>query len=70
MPGNHDYYTKGGPFLKHLTLVNENPKDEQKHSFFCLRDEGNNVQFLGVDTGKNEHSIKTHFDKFFTGCHL
>jgi predicted MPP superfamily phosphohydrolase len=70
VPGNHDYYTFGGPFQKHLTMNNLDQKMIQKYSFFCLRNRSHTVQFLGIDTGINEHSFITALNPFHEGAVL
>ncbi|MBZ4189421.1 metallophosphoesterase family protein [Niabella beijingensis] len=48
IPGNHEYYSYGYGYFELLDNLNQG----QKCSFFCLRTENNNWQFLGMDTGQ------------------
>lgn len=57
VPGNHEYFTGGVPFLKALDsgkLV-DGEGQRQAASYFCLRTADDGWQFLGLDTGYNGH---------------
>lgn len=52
IPGNHDYYSFGYGFYPFLKRINkEDSTWEQEASYFCLRTQDNQWQFLGMDTG-------------------
>jgi len=63
LPGNHDYYSGGKGFLTLLDEVNSSFDStvRQPASYFCLRTEDNKWQFLGMDTGYNDHDPRTDF---------
>jgi hypothetical protein len=50
IPGNHDYYSWGMPFLCFVKEINEEEWTKQRASYFCLRSEDGRWQFLGADT--------------------
>ena len=64
IPGNHDYYSWGLPFLCFISTINEVKlitdlnidEDEvrQRSSYFCLRSQDNRWQFIGLDTAYND----------------
>lgn len=56
MTGNHDYYDFGLGFYQGLKLVNSEASWEQKASYFCLRTEDDQWQFLAMDTGYDDHN--------------
>ncbi len=63
IPGNHDYYAKGKGFYPLLDSINDPKKHSdakaswrQEASYFCLRTEDDRWQFLGMDTGYNDHN--------------
>ena len=54
IPGNHEYYAGGSGFFDRVLPMNSEfgfPEYEQPASYFCLRTEDSNWQFLGMDTG-------------------
>lgn len=56
IPGNHEYYSGGTPFFKYALAMNAQngfPQYSQQASYFCLRTESSNWQFLSMDTGLN-----------------
>ena len=64
IPGNHDYYTKGGPFYAALTEVNTGaafpaspatPAPVQQASFFALNNSW--LQLQGMDTGYHDSDL-------------
>ncbi|GEM48531.1 metallophosphoesterase family protein [Deinococcus cellulosilyticus] len=63
IPGNHDYYARGEGFYPMLDSIN-NPQKysgadaswQQQASFFCLRTQDGLWQFLGMDTGYQDHN--------------
>lgn len=64
IPGNHDYYSKGLPFMNFIMAVNEVKlitdldidEDEvrQTASYFCLRSQDSRWQFVGLDSAYND----------------
>lgn len=48
LPGNHEYYSYGYGYFELLDTLNKG----QQCSFFCLRTQDGNWQFLGMDTGQ------------------
>lgn len=61
IPGNHEYYSNGGGYFQLLDALNSdwNNNDSSKHqqcSFFCLRSADGRWQFLGMDTGQDDHN--------------
>ena len=59
IPGNHEYYSYGNGFYYLIDNINNNipiSNARQAASYFCLRTADNSYQFLGVDTGYNDHS--------------
>jgi|688.fasta_scaffold228674_2 3',5'-cyclic AMP phosphodiesterase CpdA len=57
IPGNHDFYTNGGPFYDSLKSNNVSEGDIQKFGFFCLRNKSHTWQFIGLDTGYSGSSF-------------
>ncbi len=56
IPGNHEYYSGGGGFYKMIDQLNAGiPAARQKASYFCLRSADGLWQFLGMDTGFDDH---------------
>ena len=74
IPGNHDYYSWGLPFLCFISTINEVKlitdlnidEDEvrQRSSYFCLRSQDNRWQFIGLDSAHRDSNpanfIKTN----------
>lgn len=57
IPGNHDYYSGGSGFYQTIAKVNSGVAGAaQQASYFCLRTEDNNWQFLGMDTGYGDRN--------------
>lgn len=66
LPGNHDYYDYGLGFYQTLQQVNplgqpgrtwqETLTWQQAASYFCLRTADQTWQFLGMDTGQDDHN--------------
>lgn len=54
IPGNHDYYSWGLPFLCFVREANSEEFAKQQASYFCLRSEDNRWQFLGADTAYHD----------------
>jgi 3',5'-cyclic AMP phosphodiesterase CpdA len=54
IPGNHDYYSWGMPFLCFIKEINSEEFTKQKASYFCLRTEDGRWQFLGADTAYHD----------------
>jgi len=58
LPGNHEYYSLGYGYFQLLDQLNQNVPNidhsqlYQQCSFFCLRTEDQQWQFLGMDTGQ------------------
>lgn len=60
LPGNHEYYSGGAGYyqlLDELAAVQPSTSCQQPASYFCLRTSDNAWQFLGMDTGYNDHTI-------------
>ncbi|MEP7238453.1 MAG: metallophosphoesterase [Ferruginibacter sp.] len=55
IPGNHEYYSGGGPFFKQVLPMNS----KQVASYFCLQTANNSWQLLAMDTGYNSLHTKT-----------
>lgn len=55
LSGNHDMYCGGVGYYGLLPRMNDGPF-AQRASFFCLRSEDDNWQFLAMDTGLHDHS--------------
>jgi len=58
LPGNHEYYSGGIGYyqlLDALAAVQPGPNCQQPASYFCLRTADDSIQFLGMDTGYNDH---------------
>jgi len=65
LPGNHEYYSGGIGYyqlLDALSAVQPGPNCQQPASYFCLRTADDSLQFLGMDTGYNDHDA---LDPFF-----
>jgi Calcineurin-like phosphoesterase len=58
IPGNHDYYSGGAGFFMTIDQVNKSlpASCQQKASYFCLRTQDGNWQFLAMDTGLNDRN--------------
>lgn len=67
IPGNHDFYTNGGPFYNSLTNNNPDEADKQRFGFFCLRNKSNTWQYIGLNTGESDNSMYNFVDIFFEG---
>jgi predicted phosphodiesterase len=67
VPGNHDFYTNGGPFYDSLNNYNDDPKLKQKFGFFCLRNKSNTVQYIGLDTGYSDSGTFNEIDPKYQG---
>ena len=53
IPGNHDYYSGGSGFYRMIGKVNSGVAGcTQQASYFCLRTEDSQWQFLGMDTAR------------------
>jgi outer membrane protein assembly factor BamB len=58
LPGNHEYYSGGIGYyqlLDALAAVQPGSNCQQPASYFCLRTADDSIQFLGMDTGYNDH---------------
>jgi hypothetical protein len=64
IPGNHDYYSGGLGFYQTIDALNHGDQRQQA-SYFCLRSEDDRWQFLGVDTGLNDHVPGLAFEPFY-----
>lgn len=56
IPGNHEYYSGGWGYFQNVLQMNQNngfSNLSQQASFFSLRTQDGNWQFLGMDTGYN-----------------
>jgi len=71
IPGNHDYYSWGYEFFNLLDKVNKlnPPQLKQSASYFCLR-VNQNLQILGVDTGRTDNNPFNQVDPLITGPDL
>jgi 3',5'-cyclic AMP phosphodiesterase CpdA len=69
IPGNHDYYTFGGPFYASLPTNNDpkNPEWKQTASFFCIKNKSSTVQFIGVNTGLYDHQFVNVINPWWQG---
>jgi 3',5'-cyclic AMP phosphodiesterase CpdA len=57
IPGNHDYYSGGSGFYRMIGKVNSGVAGcTQQASYFCLRTEDSQWQFLGMDTGYGDRN--------------
>lgn len=59
IPGNHEYYSFGHGFYGLIDTINNGipiSNTRQAASYFCLRTDNDEYQFLGLDTGYNDHS--------------
>jgi len=59
IPGNHEYYSFGKGFYGLIDTINNGipiTNARQEASYFCLKTADSNYQFLGLDTGYNDHS--------------
>lgn len=57
IPGNHEYYSYGDGFYNLIDKMNHNLSNaQQEASYFCLKTDDGKWQFLGLDTGYNDHS--------------
>lgn len=57
IPGNHDYYSGGSGFYQMIAKVNSGVAGcTQQASYFCLRTQDDNWQFLGMDTGYGDRN--------------
>lgn len=59
IPGNHEYYSFGEGFYYLIDHINNGipiQNARQEASYFCLKTADNTYQFLGLDTGFNDHS--------------
>jgi 3',5'-cyclic AMP phosphodiesterase CpdA len=57
IPGNHDYYSGGSGFYRMIGKVNSGVAGcTQQASYFCLRTEDSQWQFLGMDTGYGDRT--------------
>jgi predicted phosphodiesterase len=68
IPGNHDYYSGGVGFYDSIDQLNTGDQRQQA-SYFCLRTE-DGWQFLGLDTGRNDHVPGVAFEPFYRAPHL
>jgi calcineurin-like phosphoesterase family protein len=56
VPGNHEYYSGGAAFYDMIGKINTGIAGaRQRASYFCLRTANDKWQFLGMDTGYNDH---------------
>lgn len=56
IPGNHEYYSGGAGFYEMIGKINTGIAGaRQRASYFCLRTKNGTWQFLGMDTGFNDH---------------
>lgn len=65
IPGNHEYYSFGEGFYYLIDHINSGipiQNARQDASYFCLRTADNTYQFLGLDTGYNDHSPWDTYD--------
>ncbi|MFO1494748.1 MAG: metallophosphoesterase [Lysobacterales bacterium] len=56
IPGNHEYYSKGYGYFQLIDQLNAELGTGQLCSFFCLRNQSQTFQFLGMDTGQGDHN--------------
>jgi len=72
LAGNHDYYARGTGFYRTLSRMNEglDSKFNQEASYFCLRNHDKSWQFLGLDTGVNDHKFIDAINPFWKGPNL
>lgn len=68
IPGNHDYYSGGAGFYESIDRLNSGDQRQQA-SYFCLLTE-DGWQFLGLDTGRNDHIPGLAFEPFYRAPHL
>lgn len=66
VPGNHDLYTFGGPFYESLKKNNS----DQEIGVFCVRNKSGSVQFLGLNTGKNDSFIGNQINPLYEGTSI
>ena len=56
IPGNHEYYSGGAGFYEMIGQLNSGIAGaRQQASYFCLRTQPDQWQFLAMDTGYNDH---------------
>lgn len=69
LAGNHDYYARGTGFYLSIDEVNQSLGSayQQPASYFCLRTTDKAWQFLGADTGVNDHQWSDDIDPSFHG---
>ena len=70
IPGNHDFYTNGGPFYDSLNDYNDKQEYKQHFGFFCLRNKSNTVQYIGLDTGFSDSGTFDEIDMKFEGAYV
>jgi hypothetical protein len=64
IPGNHEYYSFGEGFYYLIDKMNTG-NQKQDASYFCLRTEDSQWQFLGMDTGQDDNNpYVTHLYPF------
>jgi hypothetical protein len=64
IPGNHEYYSFGDGYFWLLDNLNTGTQ-KQSGSYFCLRTEDQQWQFLAMDTGQDDNNpIVTAIDSF------
>lgn len=56
IPGNHEYYSEGYGFYGLVDQLAAELETGQQCSFFCLRSDDGAWQFLGMDTGQDDHN--------------
>lgn len=74
LAGNHDYYCMGKGFFELLPVMPEtlryDPAYLQQASYFQLMLEGDEWQFLAMDTGRNDYSVVNVVNPDVTGPKL
>jgi 3',5'-cyclic AMP phosphodiesterase CpdA len=70
IPGNHDYYTFGGPFYESLKKNHLNKSYNQDLALFCLRNKSQTVQFLGLNTGRYDYDFMQVANPFYPGTQV
>jgi 3',5'-cyclic AMP phosphodiesterase CpdA len=72
IPGNHDYYTYGGPFYDSLNDNNDPKRPEwtQTTSFFCIKNKSSTVQFIGLNTARYDYIFANVADLWWSGVEV